>query len=86
MDYRTYAKNKGIDLTETTIAFELSHLITQARLHAGLTQKELAESMGTTQSSIARAESGDQEPSVSFLDRVAKAAGMTLVLPKLLDN
>jgi transcriptional regulator with XRE-family HTH domain len=38
--------------------------------------------MGTRQSSIARAESGKIEPSISFLEKVAKAVGTELIYPK----
>lgn len=63
-------------------AFELGFLIEKARLHAGFTQAKLAKKMKTKQSSIARAEKGVQEPSVSFLQKVAKAVGTELILPK----
>jgi transcriptional regulator with XRE-family HTH domain len=41
----------------------------------GLTQAELAERVGTKQSSIARLESGKSEPRLSFLRRVVEAMG-----------
>jgi DNA-binding XRE family transcriptional regulator len=43
------------------------------RMLRGLTQQELAEKVGTRQSSISRLESGDQEPSLSFLRRIVNA-------------
>ena len=39
----------------------------------GLTQAELAQRVGTHQSSISRLESGEKEPSLSFLHRVVEA-------------
>jgi len=67
---------------EVDIPFELGWLIEKARLHAGFTQAKLAKKMKTKQSSIARAEKGVQEPSISFLQKVAKAVGTELILPK----
>jgi transcriptional regulator with XRE-family HTH domain len=49
--------------------FEVARL----RMLRGLTQKELAERVGTHQSSISRLESGEREPSLSFLRRVVEA-------------
>lgn len=47
--------------------------IAALRIKRGLTQKELAERVGSKQPSISRLETGDQEPSLSFLRRVAAA-------------
>ena len=43
------------------------------RIKKGLTQKQLAEKIGTRQSSISRLESSGQLPSLSFLKSVADA-------------
>ncbi|MCH5296017.1 MAG: helix-turn-helix transcriptional regulator [Treponema sp.] len=43
-----------------------------------MTQKQLAEKMGTRQSNIARLESGNYNPSLHFLQRVASALGKRL--------
>jgi len=50
------------------------------RKNAGLTQSELAKKMGTTQSVIARLESGEDKriPSLPFLARVASACNAAL--------
>ena len=53
--------------------FDLAHELIAARVRAGLTQAEVAESMGTTQSVVARLESGAQMPSVNTLLKFAKA-------------
>jgi DNA-binding XRE family transcriptional regulator len=53
--------------------FDLSRELIAARVRAGLTQAEVAERMGTTQSVIARLESGAQMPSVKTLLKFAKA-------------
>ena len=49
--------------------FEVARL----RMIRGLTQQELAKRVGTHQSSISRLESGEREPSLSFLRRVVHA-------------
>jgi ribosome-binding protein aMBF1 (putative translation factor) len=53
--------------------FEFSAELLRARLRAGLSQVELAERMGTSQSAIARLESGRTLPSAKTLLRFAEA-------------
>jgi transcriptional regulator with XRE-family HTH domain len=53
-------------------------LIRQARLRAGLTQRELGERIRRPQSQIARWESGRVEPSLETLRRVVRACGLEL--------
>ena len=53
--------------------FNLARELITARVRAGLTQAEVAERMGTTQSVVARLESGAQMPSVNTLLKFAKA-------------
>jgi transcriptional regulator with XRE-family HTH domain len=48
------------------------------RRRARLTQREVGTRMGTTQSSIARVESGAARPSLDFLDRFARATGIPM--------
>jgi ribosome-binding protein aMBF1 (putative translation factor) len=57
------------------LEFEISAELIKARLRAGLSQAELAERMGTSQSTIARLESGQTLPSTKTLLRFAKATG-----------
>ncbi|MHB8255152.1 MAG: helix-turn-helix domain-containing protein, partial [Acidiferrobacter sp.] len=45
----------------------------EARARAGLSQAEVAQRMGTTQSVIARLESGRAKPSFRTIQRYAKA-------------
>lgn len=54
----------------------------KARLSAGVTQAEVAERIGTTQSAIARLESGrgKHSPSLSTLQKYARALGCCLEL------
>ena len=55
--------------------FDLARELIAARVRAGLTQAELAERMGTTQSAVARIEGGKRLPSVKTLLRYAEATG-----------
>jgi len=58
--------------------FALIRALIDARARAGLTQAELAERMGTTQSAIARMEGGRVNPSIGMLRRYAEATGTRL--------
>ncbi len=53
--------------------FELIQLVIERRLKQGLTQAELAKKLSTKQSAISRLECGDYNPSLAFLNRLAKA-------------
>lgn len=54
------------------------HLIREARRRAGLTQVELAERTGTTQSAVARWEAGGTRPSLEKVSRLVAASGLEL--------
>ena len=58
--------------------FALASAMIEARKRAGLTQEELAKEMETSQSAIARMESGRTIPSGSTLKRFARATGTRL--------
>jgi transcriptional regulator with XRE-family HTH domain len=60
--------------------FALASAIIDARSRAGLTQEELAVRMETSQSAIARLESGRTIPSGRTLKRFAKATGTRLCI------
>lgn len=60
--------------TEIAEQFEVATLIHQARTDAGLSQRELAELVGTTASVICRLEDADYDGhSMAMLRRIAKA-------------
>jgi transcriptional regulator with XRE-family HTH domain len=61
-------------------ARELSHSLLAARARSGLTQAEIAERMGTTQSAVARLEGGKAKPSLRTLEKFAAATGSRLVV------
>ena len=59
---------------EERVAFQVALAIREAREAAGLTQKELAEMIGTTQSVISRIEDADYEGhTLRTLGRIAEA-------------
>lgn len=58
--------------------YALAGALIDARAKAKLTQSALARRMGTTQSAIARLESGRTVPSGATLLKFAKAVGRTL--------
>ena len=56
----------------------LAEQLVSARLEAGLSQTEVAARMGTSQSAVARLESGDADIRLSTLERYATAVGRRL--------
>lgn len=58
--------------------FDLARAMIEARTRAGLTQEQLARRMETTQSVIARLESGRSCPSTKTLEKLALATGTRL--------
>jgi len=63
---------------ELAAEFEIAHAVIDARVTAGLTQEQLAQRMDTTQSVIARLESGRTRPPTQTLERLAAATGTRL--------
>jgi ribosome-binding protein aMBF1 (putative translation factor) len=60
--------------------FELARELIAARTQAGLTQGDVAALMGTTQSVVARIESGKYTPSMRTVQRFASAVGARAVV------
>ncbi|MBS0271213.1 MAG: helix-turn-helix transcriptional regulator [Proteobacteria bacterium] len=58
--------------------FEVARELIHARSRAHLTQAEVAKRMGTTQSVVARLESGANSASLKTLEKYAKATGSHL--------
>ncbi|OUC15492.1 MAG: transcriptional regulator [Alkalinema sp. CACIAM 70d] len=64
-------------IQEASFNSELAQLIYNARKQAGLTQKQLADRIGTKQSVIARLEDADyQGHSLSMLHKIAQALNL----------
>jgi transcriptional regulator with XRE-family HTH domain len=63
------------EFREAWEASDPAYQVARLRILRGLTQQQLAERVGTRQPSIARLESGREEPKLGFLRRVAEALG-----------
>jgi ribosome-binding protein aMBF1 (putative translation factor) len=63
-----------------TPEFSIAQAVIEKRLEKGLTQRQLAEKVGTKQSAISRLESGSYNPSINFLEKVAKALNLRLMV------
>ena len=55
-------------------------LVREARKRAGLTQQELADRAGTTQSAVARLESGRVSPPLDRVEELVQLCGFQLIL------
>lgn len=64
---------KGYDALE--LEFSIIEQVLKKRLDKKMSQKQLAEKVGTKQSAISRLEGGNSNPSVAFLEKVSKALG-----------
>jgi transcriptional regulator with XRE-family HTH domain len=76
-------KAKQLEDPEIRAAYEdleAASLVVRLRVKRGLTQQQLADLVGTKQSSIARLESGASQPRLSFLRRIIEALGGRLQL------
>jgi ribosome-binding protein aMBF1 (putative translation factor) len=60
------------------VEYSIITQVIQKRLDKKMSQKQLAEKIGTKQSAIARLEGGNTNPSVAFLEKVSKALGSKL--------
>ncbi len=69
---------ESFDSTQTE--FELARQLIETRIKRDLSQSELALKMGTSQSSIARLESGKSMPSMRTLSKFAKATNAQLLI------
>lgn len=90
VDYRTARARRQAALTDEQRrtyaqayhdagrAMDLAELVYTARTAAGLTQAQLAEAMGTSQSAVAAWENGARTPGIEALERLAAACGKRL--------
>ena len=63
---------------ESRAEFELARQLIETRIKSGLSQEQLANKMGTSQSTIARLESGASMPSMRTLTKFAEATNSQL--------
>ena len=85
MDYREYKKRVLTEKPEVREEYErlgpqyeAIKAAVASRREAGLTQKQLAERMGTAQANISRFENGNANPSLEFLQKMAACMGKKL--------
>ena len=73
-------KNQDVqnELKMNEAEYKIIEEIIMARRENNLTQKGLAELIGTRQSNISRLESGNYNPTMEFLQKVASAMGKRL--------
>jgi transcriptional regulator with XRE-family HTH domain len=88
MDYNQF-KNEFLkdgklreEFEKYDLALEVARVLIAARLAKNLTQEQLAKEINTKQSGVARAESGDYLPSLSFLNKIALFYKTELIPPK----
>ena len=83
-DYKDFKKRLLKDkatkkaYAELGFEFALVEMIIKKRLKQGLTQKELAQKIGTKQPVISRLERGTYNPSLKFLHRITDALNAEL--------
>ncbi len=58
---------------------KIAVMLTELRLDAGITQKELAERINKPQSTISRIETGEMNPSISLIIEIANGIGKKFV-------
>lgn len=68
-------KSNNITLSEC-----LGSQVKEARIKKDMTQRELADTVGTYQPSIARIESGKVLPSLAFLKRITDSLGAEMTI------
>lgn len=85
MDFKEYkakifAERPEVEAAYDALApqYEIIRAEIESRKALGMTQKELAERMGTAQANISRFESGSYNPSLAFLQKMAECLGKTL--------
>ena len=73
-------KNKEVqkELKKNEAEYKIIEEIITARKEKNLSQKDLAELIGTRQSNISRLERGNYNPSLDFLNKIAHAMGKEL--------
>lgn len=64
--------------TDIVRGMDVARTLREARIRAGLTQRELAKRSGTSQATVSAYERGRKEPSVRTLARLLAAAGARL--------
>lgn len=73
-------RNKAVkkEYDRLTPRYKAISALISARIKKGITQRELAQKIGTKQSAIARFEAGNVNPSLGFLEKLAEVMGYKL--------
>lgn len=69
------ARERDANRATVSLRLDLAQLVHDLRTSAGLTQRQLANRMGTTQSVISRLEQAGRLPTLEMLGRIASATG-----------
>lgn len=77
---KTFSENPAVKAEYDQLGpqYEAIRAAIASRKSAGLTQKQLAEKIGTAQANISRFENGNANPSLDFLQKMASCMGKTL--------
>lgn len=80
MDLEKRLKNPKFkkEWDESEVEYQLGCKLIEARLKKGLSQRDLAKKVGTSQAAISRVESMNANPSLYFLKRISIALGSKL--------
>jgi DNA-binding XRE family transcriptional regulator len=72
-----FVKDKDLEVEYNKLQpiYEIKEQLIRIRIEQGLSQADLAKKIGTQQSAISRLESGDCNPSIELLSKVAQALG-----------
>ena len=68
-------RERDADRAAVSLRFDVAQFVYDLRASAGLTQRQLADRMGTTQSVISRLEQAGRLPTLEMLGRIAAATG-----------
>lgn len=73
-------KNVAAEYERLKPRYQLISQLIEVRTKRKLTQKQLAQRIGTKQSAIARIESGSANPTISFLEKMTEAMNAKLII------
>lgn len=75
-------KNKAVksEAKKIEYQYQLAKSLIDLRLKHNLTQQAMAKKIGTKQPVISRLETGTEKPSVTLLERIAKALDVNLII------
>ena len=80
MNFRDYKKRSIEVSSDVHESYEVGNLITEARVEKGIPQKELAERLGMTPSTLSKIENGHRDCKIKELRMIAKYLGKRLVI------